>query len=42
MPQNLRKIALINGSIMGALNGTSEAKYLQVNSRIPFLDTYIN
>ncbi len=37
MPQNLRKVALINGSIMGALNGTSEAKYLQVNSRVPFL-----
>ncbi|PIX13907.1 MAG: hypothetical protein COZ74_04345 [Flavobacteriaceae bacterium CG_4_8_14_3_um_filter_31_8] len=36
MPQNLRKIALINGSITGVLNGISKDKYLQITS-VPFL-----
>ena len=35
MPQNLRKIALLNGSMNGLLNGVSSAKYLQINTRIP-------
>ena len=37
MPQNLRKIALLNGSLMGALNGVSEAEYLKVKVSIPSL-----
>lgn len=36
MPKNLRKIALINGSIMGSLNGISKARYLNITS-VPFL-----
>lgn len=32
MPQNLRKISLINGSITGALNGISKDKYLHISS----------
>ncbi|PQJ76687.1 hypothetical protein BTO16_12440 [Polaribacter glomeratus] len=35
MPQNLRKVALLNGSMSGVLNGISEAQYLQINTRIP-------
>ena len=34
MPQNLRKIALLNGSILGALNGVSKAKYLKVEDNL--------
>jgi hypothetical protein len=34
MPQNLRKVALVNGSIMGALNGVSSAKTLKVEGDI--------
>ena len=41
MPQNLRKVALINGSIMGALNGTSSAKFLDITARIPVLSADI-
>ncbi len=37
MPNNLRKIALINGSVMGTLNGTSSAKFLDITGRIPLL-----
>lgn len=36
MPQNLRKIALVNGSISGSLNGISKNKYLHITS-VPFL-----
>jgi hypothetical protein len=32
MPQNLRKIALVNGSINGELNGVSKARYLNMDS----------
>jgi hypothetical protein len=35
MPQNLRKVALLNGSMSGVLNGISEAQYLQINTRMP-------
>lgn len=41
MPQNLRKVALINGSITGALNGTSSAKFLDITARIPVLSADI-
>ncbi|WP_435415742.1 hypothetical protein [Polaribacter aestuariivivens] len=34
MPQNLRKVALVNGSITGELNGISSAKYLEVDADI--------
>ena len=34
MPQNLRKVALLNGSIMGALNGISSAKTLEIDTDI--------
>lgn len=34
MPQNLKKVSLINGSIMGALNGVSSAKTLKVEGDI--------
>ncbi len=36
MPKNLRRVALLNGSIMGALNGVSSDKYLaSTNTTIP-------
>jgi hypothetical protein len=38
MPENLRKVALINGSIMGSLNGVSSGKTLEVDADI---DTFI-
>jgi hypothetical protein len=38
-PQNLRKVALINGSISGSLNGISKAKYLDMTARLPFIST---
>ncbi|TYP96484.1 hypothetical protein C7447_10750 [Tenacibaculum adriaticum] len=31
IPTNLRKIALINGSMSGVLNGTSSSKYLEID-----------
>ena len=34
MPNNLRKVALINGSIFGNLNGVSSAKYLEINDAL--------
>lgn len=37
MPQNLRKVALINGSIMGVLNGISQSKYLEIEDDLTHL-----
>ena len=37
MPQNLRKVALINGSVMGALNGVSKGKYLEIEDELEYL-----
>ena len=40
MPQNLRKIALNNGSIMGALNGISKAKYLNIDDNLTHISPF--
>ena len=40
MPQNLRKVALINGSIMGALNGISKGKYLNITDDLTHLSPF--
>ena len=40
MPQNLRKIALNNGSIMGALNGVSKEKYLNINDNLTHISPF--
>tara|TARA_B110000240_G_scaffold192433_1_gene236591 strand:+ start:1207 stop:4305 length:3099 start_codon:yes stop_codon:yes gene_type:complete len=37
MPNNLRKVALINGSIFGNLNGVSSAKYLEIDDNLSHL-----
>ncbi|WGH74391.1 alpha/beta fold hydrolase [Tenacibaculum tangerinum] len=37
MPQNLRKVALLNGSIYGQLNGVSSGNYLDIDTKIPIL-----
>jgi len=37
MPNNLRKVALINGSIFGSLNGISSAKYLEIDDNLTHL-----
>ncbi|MGY0426674.1 MAG: alpha/beta fold hydrolase, partial [Polaribacter sp.] len=40
MPKNLRKIALINGSIIGALNGVSKGKYLEIDDELKYLGIF--
>ncbi len=40
MPQNLRKIALINGSMIGQLNGVSSAKYLEIEDDLSHIGLF--
>ncbi|WP_445747796.1 lipase family alpha/beta hydrolase [Polaribacter sp.] len=40
MPNNLRKVALINGSILGALNGVSKGKYLEIEDELEYLGIF--
>jgi len=42
MPQNLRKIALLNGSITGQLNGLSKSSYLHIDATSFLFSIFLN